>query len=113
MRLGIFAYADTAAVPWGGFFEVPFLGGDNYSPVQAVRYRRVLIKIYHQLTRAHKPERLVWGRSCVLVACILIKIYSIKNRPTRIGLLNLHWLKIRRCAELCRNEGSECKRSSW
>lgn len=83
MRLGIFAYADTAAVPWGGFFEVPFLGGDNYSPVQAVRYRR-----------------------------ILIKIYSIKNRPTRIGLLYLHWLKIRRCAELCRNEGSECKRSS-
>ena len=59
MRLGIFAYADTAAVPWGGFFEVPFLGGDNYSPVQAVRYRRILIKIYHQLTRAHKPERLV------------------------------------------------------
>ena len=54
MRLGIFAYADTAAVPWGGFFEVPFLGGDNYSPVQAVRYRRILIKIYHQLTRAHK-----------------------------------------------------------
>ena len=46
MRLGIFAYADTAAVPWGGFFEVPFLGGDNYSPVQAVRYRRILIKIY-------------------------------------------------------------------
>lgn len=43
MRLGIFAYADTAAVPWGGFFEVPFLGGDNYSPVQAVRYRRILI----------------------------------------------------------------------
>ena len=70
MRLGIFAYADTAAVPWGGFFEVPFLGGDNYSPVQAVRYRRILIKIYHQLTRAHKPERLVLGRSCVLVACI-------------------------------------------
>ena len=84
MRLGIFACADTAAVPWGGFFEVPFLGGDNYSPVQAVHYRR-----------------------------ILIKIYSIKNRPTRIGLLYLHWLKIRRCAELCRNEGSECKRSSW
>ena len=55
MRLGIFAYADTAAVPWGGFFDVPFLGGDNYSPVQAVRYRRILIKIYHQLTRAHKP----------------------------------------------------------
>ena len=25
---------------------------------------------YHQLTRAHKPERLVLGRSCVLVACI-------------------------------------------
>ena len=24
----------------------------------------------HQLTRAHKPERLVLGRSCVLVACI-------------------------------------------
>lgn len=46
MRLGIFAYADTAAVPWGGFFEVSFLGGDNYSPVQAVRYRRILIKIY-------------------------------------------------------------------
>ena len=83
MRLGIFAYADTAAVPWGGFFEVPFLGGDNYSPVQAVRYRRTLIK---DIT---------------------------KNRPVRIGLLYLHWLKIRRCAELCRNEGSECKRSSW
>ena len=70
MRLGIFAYADTVAVPWGGFFEVPFLGGDNYSPVQAVRYRRILIRIYHQLTRAHKPERLVLGCSCVLVACI-------------------------------------------
>ena len=54
MRLGIFAYADTAAVPWGGVFEVPFMGGDNYSPVQAVRYRRILIKIYHQLTRTHK-----------------------------------------------------------
>ena len=25
---------------------------------------------YHQLTRAHKPERLVLVRSCVLVACI-------------------------------------------
>lgn len=49
MRLGIFAYADTVAVPWGGFFEVPFLGGDNYSPVQAVRYRRILIKIYKNI----------------------------------------------------------------
>ena len=29
-----------------------------------------MLYFYHQLTRAHKPERLVLGRSCVLVACI-------------------------------------------
>lgn len=27
MRLGIFAYADTAAVPWGGFLRCLFWAG--------------------------------------------------------------------------------------